>query len=209
MAGVFTVGLTGGIGSGKTTVAELFAANGAGVVDTDKISHLLTSPNQPGLAQIARNFGPEFFAPDGTFDRIKMRKLVFSDPMARENLQAILHPLIREETARQIQNAIAPYVIVVVPLLIESGSYTQTMNRILVVDCEPETQIRRVTERSGLTREEVLSIMSTQVPRERRLSEANDIIHNEGSVETLLAQVKSLHSQYLRFATMRIRPNLD
>ena len=185
MALVFTVGLTGGIGSGKTTVAELFASNGASVVDTDKISHLLTGPNQPALAA----------------------EIVFADPSARKNLEEILHPMIREETVRQIQNAIAPYVIVVVPLLIESDSYKKTMNRILVVDCEPETQIRRVTERSGLTREEVLSIMDTQVPRERRLTEADDIIHNEGTVETLLAQVRSLHSQYVRFATMKVGSN--
>jgi len=209
MAGVFTVGLTGGIGSGKSTVAELFAASGAGVVDTDQISHFLTGRNQPALTQIAHKFGSEFIAADGTLDRIRMRELVFSDQTARKNLEGILHPLIREETARQVQNAIAPYVIVVVPLLLESGSYRQTMNRVLVVDCEPETQIRRVTERSGLTREEVLSIMDTQVPRERRLSEANDIIDNEGTVETLLAQVRTLHSQYLRFATMKTVSNLD
>jgi len=208
MAGVFTVGLTGGIGSGKSTVAELFAASGAGVVDTDQISHFLTGRNQPALTQIAHNFGSEFIAADGTLDRIRMRKLVFSDQTARKNLEGILHPLIREETARQVQNAIAPYVIVVVPLLIESDSYKKTMNRILVVDCEPETQIRRVTERSGLNREEVLSIIKTQVSRERRLSEANDIIYNEGTIESLLAQVKALHIQYLRFATMRTGSDL-
>jgi dephospho-CoA kinase len=208
MASVFTVGLTGGIGSGKTTVAESFASNGASVVDTDKISHLLTGPNQPALAEIARNFGPQFLASDGSLDRIRMRNLVFADPSARKNLEEILHPMIREETVRQIQNAIAPYVIVVVPLLIESDSYKKTMNRILVVDCEPETQIRRVTERSGLNREEVLSIIKTQVSRERRLSEANDIIYNEGTIESLLAQVKALHIQYLRFATMRTGSDL-
>jgi dephospho-CoA kinase len=208
MALVFTVGLTGGIGSGKTTVAELFASNGASVVDTDKISHLLTGPNQPALAEIARNFGPQFLASDGSLDRIRMRNLVFADPSARKNLEEILHPMIREETVRQIHNAIAPYVIVVVPLLIESDSYKKTMNRILVVDCEPETQIRRVTERSGLNREEVLSIIKTQVSRERRLSEANDIIYNEGTIESLLAQVKALHIKYLRFATMRTGSDL-
>jgi len=208
MASVFTVGLTGGIGSGKTTVAESFASNGASVVDTDKISHLLTGPNQPALAEIARNFGPQFLASDGSLDRIRMRNLVFADPSARKNLEEILHPMIREETVRQIQNAIAPYVIVVVPLLIESDSYKKTMNRILVVDCEPETQISRVTERSGLNREEVLSIIKTQVSRERRLSEANDIIYNEGTIESLLAQVKALHIQYLRFATMRTGSDL-
>src|SRR3954468_9842205 len=208
MALVFTVGLTGGIGSGKTTVAELFASNGTSVVDTDKISHLLTGPNQPALAEIARNFGPQFLASDGSLDRIRMRNLVFADPSARKNLEEILHPMIREETVRQIQNAIAPYVIVVVPLLVESDSYKKTMNRILVVDCEPETQIRRVTERSGLNREEVLSIIKTQVSRERRLSEANDVIYNEGTIESLLAQVKALHIQYLRFATMRTGSDL-
>src|SRR3954464_3243601 len=176
MALVFTIGLTGGIGSGKTTVAEMFAANGASVVDTDEISHLLTGPAQPALAEIGRTFGPQVLASDGSLDRMRMRNIVFSDPSARKKLEEILHPLIREETARQIQNVTAPYVMVVVPLLIESESYKKTMDRILVVDCEPETQIRRVTERSGLTSDEVLSIMRTQVSRERRLSEADDII---------------------------------
>ena len=203
MALAFTVGLTGGIGSGKTTVAELFASQGATVIDTDQISHLLTGPNQPALQTIARRFGPQVFAPDGTLDRIRMRNLVFCDPTARKNLEAILHPLIREEMARQIQEAVTPYVIVVIPLLIESDSSRKTMDRVLVVDCEVETQIRRVTERSGLTREEVLSIIRAQVSREKRLSQANDIIYNEGTVESLLIQVKALHIQYLKFATMK------
>ncbi|HXF18378.1 MAG TPA: dephospho-CoA kinase [Burkholderiales bacterium] len=205
----FTVGLTGGIGSGKTTVAELFASNGAGVVDTDEISHRLTSPGQPAVAEIARKFGPQFFATDGSLDRPRMRSLVFSDPAARKNLEAILHPLILAETARQIQNAIAPYVIVVVPLLIESGSYRKTVDRILVVDCEPETQIRRVIERSGLVRNEVLSIIATQVSRERRLTEANDIILNEGPLDSLMLQVKAFHMQYLRLAKSKIGSDPD
>ena len=196
----FVVGLTGGIGSGKTTVAALFASLGAGLVDTDEISRRLTAPAQPAITEIARKFGPQFVAEDGSLDRVRMRNLVFADPSARKDLEAILHPLIRQESTRQFQASTSPYVVVVVPLLIETGAYRGMMGRILVVDCEPETQIRRVMERSGLSRGEVLSIIASQVSRQQRLSEADDVIRNDRDFETLQAQVNPLHVRYLGLA---------
>ena len=196
----FVVGLTGGIGSGKTTVAELFASLGAGLVDTDEISRRLTAPAQPAITEIARKFGPQFVAEDGSLDRVRMRNLVFADPSARKDLEAILHPLIRQESTRQFQASTSPYVVVVVPLLIETGAYRGMMGRILVVDCEPETQIRRVMERSGLSRGEVLSIIASQVSRQQRLREADDVIRNDRDLETLQAQVTPLHVRYLGLA---------
>ena len=197
----FTVGLTGGIGSGKTTVAELFASKGAGLVDTDEISRRLTAPAQPAIAEIARKFGTQFVAEDGSLDRVRMRNLAFADPAARKDLEAIMHPLIRHESTRQIQASMAPYVVVVVPLLIESGAYLGMIGRVLVVDCEPETQVRRVMERSGLSRHEVLSIIASQASRQQRLRKADDIIHNDDDLETLRAQVNPLHLRYLGLAT--------
>jgi dephospho-CoA kinase len=196
----FTVGLTGGIGSGKTTVAELFSSQGAGLVDADAISHQLTASAQPAVAAIARKFGSQFVAGDGSLDRARMRKLVFANPSARKDLEAILHPLIRQESTRQIQESTAPYVVVVVPLLIETGAYREMMGRILVVDCDPETQVRRVMERSGLPQNEVFSIIASQVSRQQRLREADDVIHNDTDLEALRAQVNTLHLRYLGLA---------
>jgi dephospho-CoA kinase len=197
----FAVGLTGGIGSGKTTVARLFAAKGAALVDADEISHRLTAPAQPAIAEIARKFGSRFVAADGSLDRKRMRNLVFADPSARKDLEAILHPLIRHESTRQIQASTAPYVVVVVPLLVETGALRGMISRILVVDCEPETQIRRVMERSGLSRNEVLSIIASQATRQQRLREADDIIQNDGGLEALNEQVNPLHLRYIGLAT--------
>jgi len=193
----FAVGLTGGIGSGKTTVANLFAAQGAGLVDADEISRRLTAPAQPAVAEIARKFGAQFIAADGSLDRARMRNLVFTNATARKDLEAILHPLVRQESTRQILASTAPYVIVVVPLLIESGAYRGRMDRILVVDCAPDIQISRVMERSGLSRSEVLAIIATQTSRQQRLSEADDVIHNDDGLEMLSAQVNPLHLRYL------------
>lgn len=197
----FAIGLTGGIGSGKTTVAGLFALQGAGLVDADEISHRLTTPGQPAVAEVARKFGPQFVAADGSLDRVRMRNLVFADPTARKDLETILHPLIRQESTRQIRESKAPYVIVVVPLLLETGAYRSEMGRILVVDCDPEIQIRRVMARSGLSRDEVLSIIASQVSRRERLRKADDVIHNDNGLEALEAQVIPLHLRYLGFAT--------
>jgi dephospho-CoA kinase len=196
----FAVGLTGGIGSGKSTVAVMFATQGADVVDADEISRRLTAPAQPAVTEIARKFGSQFVGADGEFDRTRMRSLIFSNPAARKDLEAILHPLIRQESMRQLHQSKSPYVVMVVPLLFESGAYRDMVNRILVVDCEPETQVRRVMERSQLSRNEVLSIIASQISRERRLSGADDIIHNEDGLEALGTQVLALHRRYLGLA---------
>ena len=199
----FTIGLTGGIGSGKTTVAGLFVSLGAGLVDTDEISHRLTAAGQPAVIEIARKFGQEFVAPDGSLDRGRMRKLVFDDPSKRKDLEAFLHPLIHQESLRQIREVTAPYIVVVVPLLLESAGYKGIIDRVVVVDCDPETQVRRVMQRSGLARNEVLSVIASQVPRERRLRAADDIIGNDGDIARLREQVDALHTKYLRLAAER------
>ncbi len=196
----FVVGLTGGIGSGKTTVANLFGSMGAGLVDTDEISHQLTQPGQPAVAAVGRVFGREFIAANGSLDRVRMRNLVFANPSARKELEAILHPLIRAESARQIVESTSVYVMLVVPLLIESGAYREIMARILVVDCEQETQIRRVMDRSALSREEVVSIIASQASRQSRLDVADDVIHNDGDLEALQTQVFALNRRYMDLA---------
>lgn len=196
----FTVGLTGGIGSGKTTVAELFASRGACVVDTDAISRKLTGPGQSAVGQIVRSFGAQFAAADGSLDRQRMRDLVFSDASARKSLESILHPLIRQESALQLRACSAPYAILVVPLLVESGAYRSRTNRVAVVDCEMETQVQRVMQRSTLTRGDALAIIASQVSREDRLAAADDVIRNDGDLAALEPQVESLHSRYIELA---------
>ncbi|MFN0040757.1 MAG: dephospho-CoA kinase [Burkholderiales bacterium] len=197
---MYAVGLTGGIGSGKSTVAAAFAALGAGVVDTDVVAHQLTGPGQPATRTIATNFGPQFLAPNGALDRARMRKLVFADPAARKRLEALLHPLIRDECQRQVATSGAHYVLVVVPLLFETGSYLDKVRRTLAVDCDPETQVQRVMARSQLTREEVLAIMATQVSRQARLQAADDVIVNDQGLDLLHVQVGVLHARYLAAA---------
>ena len=199
----FVVGLTGGIGSGKSTVAELFRTSGAGVVDADEISRQLTAPAQPAVAEIAHRFGQKYVASDGSLDRAQMRKLIFTDAAARKNLEAILHPRIRHESMRQICASAAPYVVVVVPLLVESGTYRDMLDRILVVDCKVENQVRRVMMRgSGLAREEVLAIIASQASGEKRLGVADDVIHNDGDLDALQEQVIALHLTYLELANV-------
>jgi dephospho-CoA kinase len=197
------VGLTGGIGSGKSAAEKLFADLGAAGVDTDGIAHELTAPGGPAMPALAAAFGPAVLAADGSLDRAAMRALVFADPAARKRLEAILHPLIREESQRRCQQALAagaPYVILTVPLLIESGDYRQRVDRVLVVDCEDEVRIARIAARSGLRREEIKSIMAAQCSRDERLTAADDIIDNSGIPDKLQAQVASLHRAYLELA---------
>jgi dephospho-CoA kinase len=197
----YAVGLTGGIGSGKSTVADLFAARGAGIVDTDVISHALTAAGGGAIPAIRQRFGAASIGPDGALDRAWMRALVFRDPQARRDLEGILHPLIRAETRRQAESQPTPYVIIVIPLLVESGSPRHhQLDRIAVVDCDPELQVERVMQRSGLTREMVLAIMASQASREQRLAAADDVIHNDGGLERLEAQVAPLHELYRRLA---------
>jgi dephospho-CoA kinase len=194
------VGLTGGIGSGKSAAAEEFARLGAAVVDTDVIAHELTGGGGLAIAGIKKLFGEEAIGPDGAMDRKKMRDRVFADPAAKRELEALLHPLIREESARRIAAAHAPYVVHVVPLLIESPDYRRRVDRVLVVDAPEETQVARVRSRSGLTEDEVRAIMRTQVPRPQRLAAADDVLDNGGSRDALRTQVAALHEKYLQFA---------
>ncbi len=195
----FAVGLTGGIGSGKSTVSDLFAELGAEIIDTDEIARDLTASGQPAVSQIEQEFGPEVVQGDGALDRKRMRELAFSDSNAREKLQNILHPLIRTEVQRRLAATNAPYAIVVVPLLVESRGY-KFADRILVVDCSEEQQVERVTRRSGLARNQIEAIMATQVSRSKRLAAADDVIRNEGEAAELRAKVQQLHEKYLTLA---------
>lgn len=193
------VGLTGGIGSGKSAAAEEFARLGAALVDADVIAHELTGPGGAALAEVERLFGKQFVA-GGAMDRRKMRDHVFADPAAKRKLEALLHPLIREEAARRIADARGPYVVHVVPLLIESPDYRRRVDRVLVVDAPEDTQVARVRSRSGLSEDEVRAIMRTQVPRAERLAAADDVLDNGGSRDALRTQVAALHQKYLQFA---------
>ena len=193
----FSVGLTGGIGCGKSTVADLFAALGATIVDTDVIAHALTAPQGAAMPAIVAEFGPDFAQPDGALDRARMRTLVFSDATARARLEAILHPRIRAATEAAGQAATGAYVIYVVPLLIESGSWRDRVTRVLAIDCSEDTQVARVMQRSRLSADEVRAIMATQVTRARRLTEADDVVDNDAGLDALRAQVQALHERYL------------
>jgi dephospho-CoA kinase len=194
------VGLTGGIGSGKSAAADEFARLGAAIVDTDVIAHELTGSGGLALPGIQKLFGGKAIGPDGAMDRKKMRDQVFADPEAKRKLEALLHPLIREESARRIAAARSPYVVHVVPLLIESPDYRRRVDRVLVVDAPEETQVARVRSRSGLSEDEVRAIMRTQAARAERLAAADDVLDNGGSRDALRTQVAALHEKYLQFA---------
>jgi len=209
LANKFSIGLTGGIGSGKTTVADMFAARGASIIDTDQIAHQLTAPNGAAIPEIRTQFGSAFLAENGAMDRVKMRQYVFAEPGAKTRLEAILHPLIRTETERAAQQARGNYLIFVVPLLVESGSWKQRVSRVLVIDCSEETQIKRVISRSGLPESQVRAIMATQASRAQRLAEADDVITNDGDALALMPQVDRLHALYASLATKAGKGNED
>ncbi|MFZ2854922.1 MAG: dephospho-CoA kinase [Rhodocyclaceae bacterium] len=197
----FIVGLTGGIGSGKTTVADLFAERGAVLVDTDVIAHQLTTAQGAAMPAIRAAFGDVLLAADGSLDRAGMRRLVFSNPSAKVRLEAILHPLIRAESAARCAAATgAPYVLLVVPLLLESGDYRQRVDRILVVDCAEALQVSRTMARSKLSAEDVWAIIAAQASRAERRAAADDLLLNDDGREPLLAQVETLHHRYLELA---------
>jgi dephospho-CoA kinase len=193
----FVVGLTGGIGSGKSAAAEEFARLGAVVVDTDAIAHELTRAGGPAIADLRRALGDEFIDAAGAMDRAKVRALVFADTAARTRLESVLHPMIRAESERRIAAADAPYVVHVVPLLVESPDYTRRVARVLVIDCPPPVQAERVRQRSGLAEEEIQRIIGAQIPRQARLAAADDVIDNSGSLAALHKQVRALHERYL------------
>lgn len=196
------IGLTGGIGSGKSTVAELFAGLGAGVIDSDLIARELTEPGTLTLARIVDDFGAEVLSPDGILDRGVLRERVFRDRAARMRLESILHPPIRDLMLDRVAKLRAPYAVLVVPLLFETGQET-LMDRILVVDCLEETQIERVQRRSGISRAEIVRILASQISRAERLARADDVIDNGGELDSLVPQVERRHRSYLDLAAGR------
>jgi dephospho-CoA kinase len=194
------VGLTGGIGSGKTTVADGFAALGVEVTDTDAIAHALTAPGQPGHVAVLEAFGGALLRADGTLDRTRLREQVFSDADARTRLESLLHPLIRVAAAREIAGWRGPYGIVVVPLLLERGGLTGIVARVLVVDCPEDEQMRRAMARSGMTAGEVRAIMATQLSRSERLARADDVLDNAGTPDAIAPGVEQLDRRYRTLA---------
>lgn len=202
------IGLTGGIGSGKSYAAELFRARGAAIVDTDVIARDLTAPGGAAMAAIRAAFGESVIDAQGALDRAAMRELAFADPAQRKRLEAILHPLIRAESAAQVAAADASYTLLAVPLLVESGTYRDRVDRVLVVDCSEQTQIDRVVARSGLTPQAVRAIMAAQATRAERLAAADDVIDNDGDVDGLRRKVATLDAAYRRLAEGPIAPVL-
>ncbi len=190
------VGLTGGIASGKSTVADMFAELGATVIDTDVIAREVVMPGQPALNEIRDAFGDEFIREDGTLDRAALRRLIFSDETARSNLEAIVHPRIGAETVRQATEAGGPYQIIVVPLLTGSP-LRKFVDRIVVVDCDEDAQMRRLLERDTESAAQARRILASQATREERLAIADDVISNDGDFESTATQVAALHQAYL------------
>ncbi len=197
----FCVGLTGGIGCGKSTVARLFAELGVAIIDTDQISHQLTQSKGSAITAIRAKFGDQYIAADGAMDRDKMRELVFSDTAAKQHLEEILHPLILAQALRQLELAShSSYQIMVVPLLLETSAFRKLMQRVLVIDCSESEQIARVTRRNQLNEQQVRTIISRQIPRAERLSLADDIIENHAGLDMLKMRVTDLHKHYLGMA---------
>ena len=202
----WVIGLTGGIGSGKSTVAKMFERLGAGCIDCDAIAHELTAPGQPAVAAIAQAFGPGYVDPGKRLNRGALRQLVFADSGARATLEAILHPLIGNRVRDELQARREPYVLLAVPLLIETGALRNSMQRILVVDCDEALQIARTVERSALSADEVEAIIASQASRAERLQAADDVISNDGSEADLQQQVQTLHVRYCDFARRAVEP---
>jgi dephospho-CoA kinase len=196
----YSVGLTGGIGSGKTLVADMFAALGAAVIDTDQIAHQLSAQQGAAIPLLLAEFGAEFITAEGALDRARMRQLVFAEPAARQRLEAILHPLIRIATEDAAARASGPYRMFVVPLLVESGTWNSRIDRLLVVDCPESLQVERVMRRSSLEESQVRAIMAAQASREQRLAAADDVIANDADAAALTPQVERLHAFYLQMA---------
>jgi dephospho-CoA kinase len=196
----YRVVLTGGIGSGKSAVADRFAALGVGVVDTDRIAHALTGPGGEALTEIEAAFGPASLTVDGGLDRAWMRARVFADAVERRRLEAILHPRILARVEMELDHVGSPYSLVVVPLFVESSGYARIAERVLVVDCPARIQIERVTRRNGFTEAQARAIVAAQATRAARLAVADDIIDNSGDLERLARAVTTLHERYLCLA---------
>jgi dephospho-CoA kinase len=203
----YIVGVSGGIGSGKSTVAERFARLGAGVVDTDHLAHALTASQGAAIPAIRRSFGDDVISADGALDRGAMRRRVFADPAERQRLEAILHPLIRDESRRLCVAAESAYVLLLIPLLAETrkASTYAFLDRILIVDCAEATQRARVMARSGLGEAEVRAIMATQASRAGRLALADDVVLNDGPPAALDPQVAALHLLYQNLAAAKVK----
>lgn len=200
----YIVGLTGGIGSGKSTVAALFADLGVALIDTDALAHALTAVNGIAIDAIRTEMGAAFIANDGALDRVAARTSVFADANLKRKLEAILHPLIHREVENALRSIAvqkAPYVMLIVPLLFETHTYRERIQTTLLVDCPVATQLERVKRRSGLTADEIKRIVCTQLPRALRLQLAHDLVSNEKMVEAISEQVELLHRQYLKNAT--------
>ncbi|HEC19998.1 MAG TPA: dephospho-CoA kinase [Gammaproteobacteria bacterium] len=198
------IGLTGGIGSGKSTVSQYFAELGVPVIDADQLTRQLVEPGQPALQEIFEQLGHELLTVEGELDRAQLRRRIFAHPEQRQTLEAILHPRAREAAEQQLSvlRASSPppdYVILSVPLLIESG-WSDLVDRVLVVDTPPELQRQRASQRDGLDAEQIDAVMQTQVDRDTRLAAADDVIHNDSDLATLRKQVEALHRQYLQLA---------
>ncbi len=195
---MYVIGMTGGIGSGKTEVARIFAEYGIPIVDVDSISRDLTTTGKPVLRDIAKTFGAEVLNSDGSLNRSMLRQKIFADETARKKLEAILHPAIYDKAMEALQkNASAPYQILDIPLLFESERYLKAINRSLVIDAEPSMQIARATKRDGLSKEAIQSIIDVQMPRDKRNALADDIISNTGSIADLREKVRQLHERYI------------
>ncbi len=196
------VGLTGGIGCGKTTVAKIFAQLNIPVIDADEIAHRLVAIGQPALAQIHQEFGADILSPDGSLNRKKLGELIFSDPKQKQKLESILHPLVYQAIEAELRLLNAPYCIISIPLLFETNM-SHFVDRILVVDCAVETQIERVRSRDNLTVERIQSIIDSQASRNFRIEQADDLIENSGTDDKLAERVKKLHNLYLSLSTCR------
>ena len=200
---MYVVAITGGIGSGKTTVANQFAALGIEVVDADLIAREVVEPGTPALAAIASHFGPGILDEQGRLDRRALRERIFSDPAAKSWLNALLHPIIRSEMLRQCAAANSPYCLLVVPLLVENR-LTELADRVLVIDVDEATQIERTCRRDGVSREQVQAILASQASRTERLAMADDVLDNQsGTTETIRARILALHETYLAFASQQ------
>ncbi|MCL1091684.1 dephospho-CoA kinase [Shewanella profunda] len=195
----FVVGLTGGIGSGKTTVANLFAAEGISLIDADIVAREVVAKGSKGLKAIVEHFGTEMLAPEGDLDRAKLRERIFNQSAEREWLNQLLHPMIRQEMLEQVKNANSPYVIMVVPLLFENG-LDRLVNRTLVVDISPELQIARTVSRDQVDATQVNNIINSQCSRSEKLARADDIIDNQGEISALKREVLALHQRYLQLS---------
>ncbi|MFM5856182.1 dephospho-CoA kinase [Aeromonas rivipollensis] len=200
---MYVVAITGGIGSGKTTVANQFAALGIEVVDADLIARDVVAPGTPALAAIASHFGPEMLTGQGLLDRRALRERIFSDPAAKSWLNALLHPIIRSEMLRQCAAASSPYCLLVVPLLVENR-LTELADRVLVIDVDEATQIERTCRRDGVSREQAQAILASQASRSERLAMADDVLDNQsGTTETIQERILALHETYLAFASQQ------